>query len=170
MLPPPPPPAPEVLVAQIQSAFAVGVPMGPVRLDFTDRRLVVASTVPPAYPPALALYRSWRASIPSGPVCRLVGAPYGPEVGDVWAEIPNAEMTFIRAHREIGLFTDKTVSDLDVSNTRRGLQIALPGSTKPGVYVRSPEARQLRFRVPATPEEIYAFLLQSPWRNVVRPP
>jgi hypothetical protein len=170
MIPPPLPPPPEILVARIQWAFAIGLQMGPVRLDFTDRRFVIASTVPPAYPPALALYRSWRASIPGGPACRLVGAPYGPEVGEVWAEIPNTEMSSIRAHREVGLWTDKTVSDLDVSNIRQGLQIVLPGGTKPGVNVHSPEAMRFTFRVPASPDEIHAFLLQTPWRTVARPP
>jgi hypothetical protein len=85
-------------------------------------------------------------------------------------EIPNTQVSAVRAHREAGLWVDKTVSDLDITNVRQGLQVVLPGSTKPGVYVRDPDATHLVFRVPAPPEEIHAFLLLTPLAGVLRAP
>jgi hypothetical protein len=157
----------ETLVGQITSAFAVGLRMGPVRLDFTNQRFVVVSSAPPSLPPAIALFRAWKASLPLPPHFQLVDSPYLQDPGEIWTEIPNNEVASVRARREIGLGIDRTMSQLTVDNIRRGIEIGSWGKGKPGVPVRSMDAISLMFRVPAPPEGITAFLLQTPLAGVV---
>ncbi|MGA7861003.1 MAG: hypothetical protein WCB19_04005 [Thermoplasmata archaeon] len=163
------PPA-ETLIGQVSAAFAIGLQTGPVRLDFTDRRFIVTSNVSPTLPPGFAAYRAWKATLPLGPYCRMVGAPYLQDLAQVWVEIPNETMSFVRAQRELGLVMDKTVSSLRLSNIRQGLQIGPGAAAKPGLPPRTPGATELFFRVPSPPEEIHASLLQTPLAGVLLPP
>jgi hypothetical protein len=160
-------PPPETLIGQITAAFAIGLQTGPVRLDFTDRRFIVTSNTPPSLPPALGQFRSWKATLPLPPYCRTSEVPYLQDLAQVWAEIPNEEVSEIRAHREVGLGVDKTMSQLTVTNIRRGL--GPWGGHGPGVSPRSWGSIELLFRVPAPPEQLHAFLLQTPLAGVVRP-
>lgn len=162
---------PETLLGRIGSAFSVLPRAGPVRLKFTDRRFVVASSEAPVPPPALKLYRAWRMTVPPGPVCQLARVPYDDRPDQIWWEIANPEVGFIRAHREVGIFVDHSVSDVSVSNMRQGWQLGAAAQSKPGVPAKSPDLLpMLVFRIPAPPEEVYEFLRQTPLTAALKPP
>jgi hypothetical protein len=161
---------PEILVAQVTTAFAIGLQSGPIRLDFTDRRFIVTSGESPSLPPALGRYRAWKATLPLPPYCRALNVPYLQDLPQIWTEIPNEQVAAVRAHREGGLGIDKTVADLSITNIRQGLQIGAAAAAKPGLPARNPGALRLLFRVPAPAEELCAFLCQTPLVSVARAP
>lgn len=163
-------PPPETLIGQVTAAFAVGLQSGPVRLDFTDRRFIVTSNSSPSLPPALGLYRAWKATLPPGPYCRIVGVPYLQDLQQVWAEVPNPEVSFVRAHRELGLGVDRTESELGFTLFREGIQVGLAAATSSGAPERLPLSNRLLFRVPSPPEALHAFLLQTALAKVVQAP
>lgn len=140
--------------------------MGPVRLDFTNQRFVVVSAAPPSPPPAIRLFREWLATLPLGPYCQLVDSPYLQDPGQIWVEIPNVEVTVVRARREIGIGIDKRLSQFNITNVKQGLQFGPWPSSKPGVPIRDMDAISLMFRIPASPEEITAFLQETPLAGV----
>jgi hypothetical protein len=162
--------SPETLIGQVIAAFGITFQSGPVRLDFTNRRFIVTSNSSPSLPPAIGLYRTWKATLPLGPYCRIVGVPYLQDLAQVWAEIPNEQMAGIGPRRAVGLGVDKTMSLLWVTNVRQGWQLGPGAAAKPGLPPKSSGAMDLLFRVPSTPEEIHAFLLQTPVASVVRAP
>jgi hypothetical protein len=177
--PPPPPPdgPPEILIGRIVAVFGMirmsplqCAQVGPARIDFTDRRVVVASTVPPVRFPTRALYESWRTALPALPVCELVGAPYSQDEGQVWWELPAAQVTQVRVGRPVGIgfLADPTMADLLISNIQTGLASFSPWKS-PGVPIHSPEALDLDYRVPASPDDVRALILRTPLANLVSP-
>ncbi|MCI4335924.1 MAG: hypothetical protein L3K17_01825 [Thermoplasmata archaeon] len=160
--------ADECLVGEIASAYAFGWVRGPVRLAFTDHRFVVVRTVRPGPAAGYGAYRSWRAAVAPGPVCQTVEPSAGCIVDVPLAAFPNAEVAAVRVQRGGGIWADKTLTGLIVSNARHGWQVEFGADRQAGVPEHSPKARPpLIFRVPATPDEVAELVRHTPLAGVL---
>jgi hypothetical protein len=60
------------------------------------------------------------------------------------------------------------MADLLISNIQTGLASFSPWKS-PGVPIHSPEALDLDYRVPASPDDVRALILRTPLANLVSP-
>ncbi len=158
-------------MGEIGAAYRMGLRPGPVRLEFTNYRFLAIPTLSSGPTSLFSGYKEWRAAVPPGPASRLLNIPYTLPDGSEAFELPISEVGQIRVSREIGLWIDRSVTDLIVSNLRRGFSIGAGANAKPGLGARSPGVLPEQiYRVPEPVESLRAFLQQTPFASVLLGP
>jgi len=166
-LAPPTPPAfsvHELLIGDVPVAFSAALGWGPVRIVFTDQRVLAMWTGPHQFLPSPRLYRDWKASLPSLPPTRNLDGNWvnGPEA-PAW-DFDNSAILDIRVGKERGILTDPDVSDLSIKALSDGTRTTALG----GMPLRPRSEVAMIFRVPGPAPPIEEFLRGMPIRAAVR--
>jgi hypothetical protein len=151
----------EVLIAEILSAYSQARSSGPVRILFTDRRLVILWTGPHSILPRPTLYRAWMSSPGPSPPWRIGRTDfpaYGLEVA--W-DLPYLSIANLWVPRIIGPGAGHDVALLNLKIMATGLSGPAPLS-----FLGKPTGG-LIFAVPGTREALRAFLQQTPLGGLV---
>jgi len=160
-------PPTEILVGEIPSAFAIGPACGPVRIEFTDRRMIVRWLAPPSLLVRRRVLEEWRSSLPATPPERLLGTPWSDRSEPVAWEIANSAIGAIRGTKEVGIGVDPGFSQLTVSAWWKGIRVAPMGPLPwDGIVGRSGTVGA-HWRVPGAAEELDSFLRALPIARVV---
>ncbi|MCI4365940.1 MAG: hypothetical protein L3K10_07800 [Thermoplasmata archaeon] len=152
-------------MGEIPTAFEVTLDWGPVRIAFTDRRIIVIWTGPHHFLPSRRSYFEWKRALPPLPPARTVGSPWVQGKGEIAWEFALSTVAAIRASQEHGLGTDPDVCDLAVETWWNGDRASTMGP--PPWAGRSDGGFTLVWRVPGESSSLLQFLRKMPVARVV---
>jgi hypothetical protein len=161
---PPPEPVPphseEWLAGEILSAYSITLTTGPVRISFTDRRVLVHWIGPSQLLPGPRLYAAWKSTLGGSPILRSVGRPWQ-EVQErlAWG-FENTCVESIQATRERGIGIDSDVCHLRIRAAWGGITSAHSG---PEPWPRlGPKPLTVFWRVPGSATVLADLLRRMP--------
>jgi hypothetical protein len=154
----------ELLLGDIPTAFAASLGWGPVRIVFTDQRVLVLWTGPHQFLPSKHVYMEWKGALPPLPRTRLLDGTWvsGPEA-PAW-EFDNSAIIAIHVGKEHGLSPDPDVCDLSIEALSDGTRTTALG----GMPLRRGSEGGVLWRVPGPVAPIEDFLRRMPIAAVVR--
>jgi len=155
-------PTSERLVGEIPSAMNTLHGQGPVRIDFTDRRLLALRLGEWSAWPSPRLYRAWKSDTSSWQPWRLVDVrSYAPDRPILWAA-ENRAILSINATRPIGIGVDRRACELWATVSADGVTASPGGPGAPPLGIDEQGYVRLAWHVHGEPEELLHFLQQTP--------
>lgn len=163
------PPAPmfavnELLLGEIPMAFSWEMGFGPVRIVFTDQRVLVLWTGPHQFFASMRIYRAWKASLPALPPARvLTGTWVAPAEPPAW-DFDHSAITSVAVGPVHALPSDPDMSSLSIAAGTDGIRCTTMG----GIPFRRGVEVVARWRVPGPTAPIEDFLRGMPIATVLR--
>ncbi|MGA8303845.1 MAG: hypothetical protein WA691_10130 [Thermoplasmata archaeon] len=151
-------------MGDIPTAFEVTLGYGPVRIAFTDQRILVPWTGPHQFLPSKRVYMAWKGAIPTLPRTRVLNGPWvaGTEA-PAW-EFDNSATIAVHVGKEHGLSPDPDVCDLAIKARSDGSRTTALGA----MPLRPGSEGTMFWRIPGPAPAIDDFLRALPIAAVVR--
>ena len=160
-------PAGELWLGEIPAAYCVQQRTGPVRVVFTDRRVLVLWTGPHEVLPRPSKYYAWKAARLPAPQTRMVGTLWQETSEPVAWDVDYAAIYEVQAEKPRGWPIDREVAVVTFQLGGDGVRMT-PDGMPTGERLAGEETRSIRLWVPGEPEPVVAFLRQLPVARVVQ--
>jgi len=154
----------ELLIGDIPVAFGWDFGFGPVRIVFTDQRILVLWTGPHQFFPSMRVYKEWKASLPDTPRARVLSGPWVPPAEPPAWEIDNSEIVSARVGEVRAIPSDSGMCALIISAVTDGIR----STTMGGIQFRRGLEQALTWRVPGPAPPIEDFLRRMPVAQFLR--
>jgi len=154
----------ELMLGEIPAAFSVELGWGPVRIVFTDQRVLVLWTGPHSFLPSKRTYVEWKLALPPVPSVRVAEGTWpGAAEPPAW-ELTNSAIFDVRVRMEHGLSPDRDVCDFSLAATSDGFRTTALG----GLGVKKGGVGRFLARVPGPAPPVEQFLRGMPIASALR--
>ena len=148
----------EFMLGEIPAAFSVELGWGPVRVVFTDQRVLVLWTGPHSFLPNKRTYLAWKQSLPPVPRFRTAEGTWSDTPEPPAWELTNRAIVDVRVRVEHGFSPDPDVCDLSVTATGDGFRT----TALAGLGVKKGGLGRFLARVPGPAPPVEQFLRGMP--------
>ena len=156
----------EMLLGEIPAAYSVGPLCGPVRIEFTDRRMIVRWMGTTSFMIHPKMWKGWMNALEPGPGARLVRAAWADRPEPVAWVIGYPSFGAARAFKRVGIGIDPGFCMLSVTAWWDGISHS-PMGDSPVLPPRRGQPAHAQWTVPGDEGALDAFLRQLPFAPVV---
>ena len=157
----------EQWIGEIPQAFVITFGWGPVRIQFTDRRMVVLNFGEHSIIPRPSVYNNWKRSLPTEVRWRSRSEPWCIPAEPICWVFENWAIAAAHADVEHGIGVDRDCCQLTLLVWNHGIRFSPLGPSPEGWPQAHAPWMDFHWRVPGDPDGLTSFLRTMPFAPVV---